>query len=167
MFALLDQFPLAEINAVIVMVLIVLWFVSGADAASIVMGILLSRLGEPAAAAHRVLGHRLGGGRRGAAAAGRGLTALEQAMVVMSAPFMIVMVILTVGLLKALRGAAEAGRPTPVVPAPARQSRTLQVHRYRRSPQPASGHPTSDSYVNLKGRAPAPSGRAAPGSGGR
>jgi hypothetical protein len=26
----LDQFPLAEINAVIVMVLIVLWFVSGA-----------------------------------------------------------------------------------------------------------------------------------------
>jgi choline-glycine betaine transporter len=30
LFALLDQFPLAEINAVIVMVLIVLWFVSGA-----------------------------------------------------------------------------------------------------------------------------------------
>ena len=43
LFALLDQFPLAEINAVIVMVLIVLWFVSGADAASIVMGILCSR----------------------------------------------------------------------------------------------------------------------------
>ena len=30
LFALLDQFPLAQINAVIVMVLIVLWFVSGA-----------------------------------------------------------------------------------------------------------------------------------------
>ena len=43
LFALLDQFPLAEINAVIVMVLIVLWFVSGADAASVVMGILCSR----------------------------------------------------------------------------------------------------------------------------
>jgi len=46
LFALLDQFPLAEINAVIVMVLIVLWFVSGADAASIVMGILCAR-GSP------------------------------------------------------------------------------------------------------------------------
>jgi choline-glycine betaine transporter len=121
LFALLDQFPLAEINAVIVMVLIVLWFVSGADAASIVMGILCSR---GSANPPRLLTAFWGIVSAVAAAVlllAGGLTALEQAMVVMSAPFMIVMVILTVGLLKALRAEPPgAGRSTPVVPAPAR-----------------------------------------------
>ena len=103
------------------MVLIVLWFVSGADAGAVVMGILCSRgsanpprlitafWGIAAAVAAAVL--LLAGG----------LTALQQTMVVMSAPFMIVMVILTVGLLKQLRAeplAPIASRETLVVAAP-------------------------------------------------
>jgi glycine betaine transporter len=51
-----------------------------------------------------------------------GLTALQQTMVVMSAPFMVVMVILTVGMLKQLRAEplpAVRGLGTDVVPAPA------------------------------------------------
>ena len=111
LFALLDQFPLAEINAVIVMVLIVLWFVSGADAASIVMGILCSR---GSANPPRLLTAFWGIVSAVAAAVlllAGGLTALEQAMVVMSAPFMIVMVILTVGLLKQLRAEPRSSRP--------------------------------------------------------
>ena len=120
LFALLDQFPLAEINAVIVMVLIVLWFVSGADAASVVMGILCSR-GSPSPP--RLLTAFWGIVSAGAAAVlllAGGLTALEQAMVVMSAPFMIVMVILTVGLVMRLREEPlTAGQPTQAVPAAA------------------------------------------------
>ena len=121
LFALLDQFPLAGTISVAVMVLIVLWFVSGADAGAVVMGILCSRgsanpprlitafWGITAAVAAAVL--LLAGG----------LTALQQTMVVMSAPFMIVMVILTLGTLKQLRAEplpAIVGRGTDVVPAP-------------------------------------------------
>ena len=121
LFALLDQFPLAGTISVAVMVLIVLWFVSGADAGAVVMGILCSRgsanpprlltafWGITAAVAAAVL--LLAGG----------LTALQQTMVVMSAPFMVVMVILTLGLLKQLRAEplpAIRGPGTEVVPAP-------------------------------------------------
>jgi glycine betaine transporter len=121
LFALLDQFPLAGIISIAVMVLIVLWFVSGADAGAVVMGILCSRgsanpprlitafWGISAAVAAAVL--LLAGG----------LTALQQTMVVMSAPFMLVMVILTLGTLKQLRAEplpAIRGRGTDVVRAP-------------------------------------------------
>ena len=121
LFALLAQFPLAGTVSVAVMVLIVLWFVSGADAGAVVMGILCSRgsahpprlitafWGITAAVAAAVL--LLAGG----------LTALQQTMVVMSAPFMVVMLILTLGLLKQLRAEplpAIPGHGTDVVPAP-------------------------------------------------
>jgi choline-glycine betaine transporter len=122
LFALLDQFPLAAINAVIVMVLIVLWFVSGADAASVVMGILCSR---GSANPPRLLTAFWGIVSAIAAAVlllAGGLTALEQAMVVMSAPFMIVMAMLTVGTLKQLHAEPpSAFRSRQVVPAAAPQ----------------------------------------------
>ena len=121
LFALLAHFPFAGILSTVVMVLIVLWFVSGADAGAVVMGILCSRgsanppklitafWGITAAAAAALL--LLAGG----------LTALQQTMVVMSAPFMLVMIMLTVGLLKQLRAeplAPIASRETLVVAAP-------------------------------------------------
>ena len=111
LFALLDQFPLSGIISTAVMALIVLWFVSGADAGAVVMGILCSRgsanpprlitafWGIVAALAAAML--LLAGG----------LTALQQTMVVMSAPFMVVMVVLTLGLLEAAaRGTPGADR---------------------------------------------------------
>jgi glycine betaine transporter len=121
LFALLAHFPFAGILSTVVMVLIILWFVSGADAGAVVMGILCSRgsanppklitafWGITAAAAAALL--LLAGG----------LTALQQTMVVMSAPFMLVMIMLTVGLLKQLRAeplAPIASRETLVVAAP-------------------------------------------------
>jgi glycine betaine transporter len=122
LFALLAQFPMAGIISTAVMVLIVLWFVSGADAGAVVMGILCSR---GSANPPRLITAFWGIVAAGAAAmlllAG-GLTALQQTMVVMSAPFMIVMMMLTFGLLKQLRAeplAPEVGPGTQVVPAPA------------------------------------------------
>lgn len=121
LFALLAHFPFAAILSTVVMVLIVLWFVSGADAGAVVMGILCSRgsanppklitafWGITAAAAAALL--LLAGG----------LTALQQTMVVMSAPFMLVMIMLTVGLLKQLRAEPLAPISSPetrVVAAP-------------------------------------------------
>ena len=43
LFQLLDQYPLASVTTVLVMVLVGIFFVSGADAASIVMGTLSER----------------------------------------------------------------------------------------------------------------------------
>jgi choline-glycine betaine transporter len=43
LFSLLDQYPIATIASVVVMVLVAIFFVSGADAASIVMGSLSER----------------------------------------------------------------------------------------------------------------------------
>jgi len=43
LFGLLDQFPLASVTTVLVIVLVAIFFVSGADAASIVMGTLSER----------------------------------------------------------------------------------------------------------------------------
>ena len=135
LFALLDQFPLAGTISIAVMVLIVLWFVSGADAGAVVMGILCSRgsanpprlitafWGITAAVAAAVL--LLAGG----------LTALQQTMVVMSAPFMVVMVILTLGTLKQLRA-----EPLPAIRGGGRMSSRLRrptswTSPARRSPQ--------------------------------
>jgi glycine betaine transporter len=121
LFALLDQFPLAGAVSTVVMALVVLWFVSGADAGAIVMGILCSR---GSSNPPRLITAFWGVTAAGAAAmlllAG-GLTALQQTMVVMSAPFMIVMLVLTLGLLKQLRAeplAAMTSHQTQVVPAP-------------------------------------------------
>jgi glycine betaine transporter len=119
LFALLAQFPLAGILSTAVMLLVVLWFVSGADAGAVVMSILCSR-----GSAHppRLLTAFWGVTAAIAAAmlllAG-GLTALQQTMVVMSAPFMLVMMILTVGLIKQLRA-----EPLP----PIRSRDTQVVH---------------------------------------
>lgn len=119
LFSLLDQFPFAAAISVAIMILIVLWFVSGADAGAVVMGILSSRgssnpprlitafWGIIAALAAAVL--LLAGG----------LTALQQAMVVMSAPFLVVMFMLTFGTLKKLRTEPLPAMPeTEVVVAP-------------------------------------------------
>ena len=43
LFTLLDQFPIATVASVVVMILVAIFFVSGADAASIVMGSLSQR----------------------------------------------------------------------------------------------------------------------------
>ena len=46
LFTTLDQFPLATVMSILVMVLVAIFFVSGADAASIVMGTLSERGAE-------------------------------------------------------------------------------------------------------------------------
>ncbi|MEU0877462.1 BCCT family transporter [Lentzea sp. NPDC005914] len=108
LFGMLDQFPLAAVAGVVVMVLVAIFFVSGADAASLVMGTLSQRGAiEP----HRRLvvfwGVATGGvaavmllvGGGGATA----LTGLQNLTIIAAAPFVLVMVVACVALVKDLR----------------------------------------------------------------
>ncbi|MFD5779251.1 BCCT family transporter [Streptomyces sp. NPDC058220] len=108
LFALLQQFPIATVTSVLVMVLVGIFFVSGADAASIVMG-TLSQKGafEPgtfvvvfwgvvtgAVAAVMLL---IGDGQ------GDALEGLQNLTILVAAPFVLVMIGMCVALMRDLR----------------------------------------------------------------
>ncbi|KDN76067.1 BCCT transporter [Streptomyces olindensis] len=108
LFDVLQQYPVATVTSVVVMVLVGIFFVSGADAASIVMGTLSQRGSlEPtrgivvfwgvltgAVAAIMLL---IGGGK------GDALTGLQNLTILAAAPFTLVMVGLCVALTRDLR----------------------------------------------------------------
>ncbi|MDQ2583114.1 BCCT family transporter [Saccharothrix yanglingensis] len=106
LFALLDGFPLAGVAGVVVMVLVAIFFVSGADAASVVMG-TLSQRGSIRPAKGVVV---FWGVLTGAVAAvmllvggSNGLTGLQNLTVIAALPFMLVMIGLCASLAKDLR----------------------------------------------------------------
>jgi choline/carnitine/betaine transport len=108
LFAVLQEFPVATVTSLLVMVLVGIFFVSGADAASIVMG-TLSQKGalEPsrwvvvfwgvvtgAVAAIMLL---VGSGE------GDALTGLQNLTILAAAPFVIVMIFMCIALMRDLR----------------------------------------------------------------
>ena len=106
LFALLDHYPLAAVTTVLVMVLVGIFFVSGADAASIVMGTLSER-GSTEPSKPTVI---FWGALTGAVAAimlviggDDALTGLQQITIVASLPFVIVMALLCVSLWRDLQ----------------------------------------------------------------
>lgn len=105
LFALLDTMPWATVTSILVMVLVAIFFVSGADAASVVMGSLSQRGDiEPkrwvvvfwgaATGAVAVIMLLVGGADA--------LTGLQQITIVAALPFLVVMVALAVALSKDL-----------------------------------------------------------------
>jgi glycine betaine transporter len=121
LFTTLEEFPLSGIASFVVIVLVALFFVSGADAASLVMGMLSTRgsLAPPRPVTV------MWGVSTGAAAAilllANGLSALQQAAIIAAAPFTLVMIGLCISLLKGMAG--EAGQL--VVPEPSRRETEL------------------------------------------
>ena len=106
LFTLLDQFPFATIASVVVIVLVAIFFVSGADAASIVMGSLSER-GTIEPSRGTVI---FWGSATGAVAAlmllvggDDALTGLQTLTILAALPFVLVMVGLAVALVKDLR----------------------------------------------------------------
>ncbi|SEF73188.1 choline/carnitine/betaine transport [Nonomuraea solani] len=108
LFALLNQYPVAGVTTLLVMVLVGIFFVSGADAASIVMGTLSQRgTMEPTRAVVIIWGVLtgavaaimllLGGGGDAA------LTGLKNVTILAAVPFMLVMVGMCVALTRDLR----------------------------------------------------------------
>ncbi|WP_099038893.1 BCCT family transporter [Mycobacterium neglectum] len=106
LFGLLDQYPIAMIASILVMVLVAIFFVSGADAASIVMGSLSER-GTIKPGRGTVI---FWGVAMGAVAAVMllvggedALTGLQTITIIAALPFLLVMVGLAVSLVKDLR----------------------------------------------------------------
>jgi choline-glycine betaine transporter len=122
LFTTLEEFPLSGITSFVVIVLVALFFISGADAASLVMG-MLSSYGSLSPRRSVTV---VWGVATGAAAAilllADGLSALQQAAIIAAAPFTLVMIGLCVSLFKGL--AADVApvlrpQPTDVAPTPA------------------------------------------------
>jgi glycine betaine transporter len=122
LFTMLEEFPLSSITSVIVIVLVAVFFVSGADAASIVMGMLTCRgTLEPPRAIVAFWGTAMGGVAITLLVAG-GLETLQQAAIVVGAPFALVMIVLAYSFFKALRAdTIPASEPpaTVTIPDPA------------------------------------------------
>src|SRR5215204_967510 len=116
LFATLNQFPLAGVMSLLAVILVALFFISGADAASVVMGMLSSRgVLDP-----RGLIIIIWGVLTGAAAAicllAGGLDGLQTAAIISAAPFVLVMIGLCWSIFKELRGETLPG----VAPEPER-----------------------------------------------
>jgi glycine betaine transporter len=130
LFTALDALPLSTITSAICIALIALFFISGADAASIVMGTMASRGSlEPARLVVIVLGVLMAGIACAMLLVG-GLSALQQAAVLGSVPFTFVMVGVAWCWLKALAGEplpARAVAPAPATATPAAAGRPPAV----------------------------------------
>ena len=125
LFSTLQQFPLFWLTAMISIILIALFFISGADAASVVMGMLSSKgdlhpkpwniivwgVFTGAAAAVCLLAGAIQGSVDAA------LTALQSVAIASAAPFVLILIGLCVSLMKALRAeqlpTASPGREAP------------------------------------------------------
>ncbi|WP_272941772.1 BCCT family transporter [Saccharopolyspora spinosa] len=131
-FATLQSLPLPAITSVVTIVLVVLFFVSGADANTFVLGMLTSRGTEHPPGWILALWGAVTGAAAMALLAAGGLESLQQMVIVSSAPFLLVVVGVAVSLWKdltaeplqhtmptasAMRGAADR---TGEIPEPAR-----------------------------------------------
>ena len=138
LFATLEQFPFAEVTAFVTVLLVVLFFVSGADAASIVLGMLSSKGElEPARAVVIFWGVLTGASAAVLLVAG-GLTALQQAAIITAGPFTLVMIGLCWGLFRSLRTETLPGVPdrTPVSAAAALGRAALDRRHAPTQPNP-------------------------------
>ena len=109
LFSTLEQFPLSGVMSFIVIVLVALFFISGADAASLVMGMLSTGGSISPPRAIVIFWGAATGASAGILLLAGGLEALQQAAIIAAAPFMLVMIGLCVSLWKAL----QADRPVP------------------------------------------------------
>jgi glycine betaine transporter len=119
LFTLLEEFPISGVTSVVVIVLVAVFFVSGADAASIVMGMLSCRgILDPPRLVVAFWGSLMGGVAIVLLLAG-GLESLQQAAIIVGAPFTLVLIGLGVSLSRSLRAEpVPAPEPRPVVTIP-------------------------------------------------
>ena len=115
LFSTLEQFALSDVTSFIVIVLVALFFVSGADAASVVMGMLSCRGSLTPPRGVVILWGTLMGATAAILLLAGGLEALQQAAILVAAPFMLVMIAMAVSLVKALRADEPAPKAEPPV----------------------------------------------------
>jgi len=113
LFVTLREYPLSTATVALAVFLIAIFFITGADSASIVMG-MLSQRGDPEP--HRVL-VVFWGVATGAVAAvllqAGGLLALQRLVIIVATPFLLVLLAMCVALMKALREEPYESTLTP------------------------------------------------------
>jgi glycine betaine transporter len=120
LFALLREFPWFPVTAFIVIVLVAFFFVSGADAASLVMATLSSRGCREPRALVTVFWGVMTGAVAGILLLAGGLQALQTLCILAAFPFMFIMIGAAVSLVKELRTEPDPpphpGRPRRTTP---------------------------------------------------
>ena len=163
LFLTLEQFPLFRLTAFITIILVALFFVSGADAASVVMGMLSSRgnlhpkrwniivwgVFTGAAAAICLLAGAIQGSVDVA------LSALQAVAIASAAPFVLVLIGLCISILKALRSDPGMAPEPRAAPEPGRaMTRPTGLPRPSRWPRSvlwsADNTQASKAYANVK-----------------
>ncbi len=137
LFATLNQFPLAGLMSLIAIILVAFFFVSGADAASVVMGMLSSRGNINPQGWIVVIWGTLTGASAAILLLAGGLDGLQTAAILSAAPFVLVMIGLCWSLIKALRTeqvpgvipGAEAPEPGRAMSRPSGVSAPQQMAR--------------------------------------
>ena len=109
LFATLAAFPFAGATSVVVVILVALFFVSGADAAAVVLGILSSRGSTSPGRGVVITWGVLTGAIAAILLMAGGLDALQNITIIGAAPFTIAMALLCVSLYRDLRD--DASRP--------------------------------------------------------
>lgn len=107
LFVLLDQYPMAGVTCFIAMFLVAIFFVSGADAGSVVMGMLSQRGTTEPKASVVVLWGILAGSSAAVLLVMGGLQGLQTASIIAAAPFLFVMAGLCISLWHALMDEVE------------------------------------------------------------
>jgi choline-glycine betaine transporter len=128
LFLTLEQFPLFGLTAIITIILVALFFVSGADAASVVMGMLSSRGNlHPSRWNLIVWGTFTGAAAAICLLAGAiqgsvdvALSALQAVAIASAAPFVLVLIGLCFSILKALRSDPDVVLEPRAAPEPGR-----------------------------------------------
>jgi glycine betaine transporter len=118
LFTLLDTMPLSTLTALVVVVLIMLFYVAGADSASLVLG-MLSQGGSLHPKTWLVVtwGSMIGAVAIALLLAG-GLSAIQTTVIVFGAPFVVVMLVVCHSLLKQLRNEPSVSTSQPGVLTP-------------------------------------------------
>ncbi|APG94378.1 BCCT family transporter [Sinorhizobium americanum] len=116
LFALLAQYPFAWLTSLIAIFLVAIFFISGADAGAVVMGMLSSNgtLEPPPGVV--VLWGVLAGASASVLLMMGGLQGLQTASIIAAAPFLVVMVGLCISLWHSLLDELEEGRSPRTVP---------------------------------------------------
>ena len=116
LFATLAQFPLASVTSFIAILLVGIFFISGADAASVVMGMLSQRGTLHPRGTIVAMWGTLTGAAAAVALLFGGLSGLQTVAIIAGAPFALVMIGMVYSLFKALREErVPSGAPRPSV----------------------------------------------------
>ena len=152
LFTMLEQFPISGITSFVVIVLVALFFISGADAASLVMGMLSTRGSLTPPSPITVFWGVSTGASAAVLLLAGGLSALQQAAIIAAAPFTLVMIGLCISVFKGLSQEAapmiqpELAAP-PAEPPRCARSRTgesrCQTARIARSAASSTCSPSS------------------------